>query len=63
MSTKQFSVEELEEMLKDMARQVEGQKDKHIPQIQIDHLTKTGGKVRVKNLPQKKLRKGSQKGS
>jgi hypothetical protein len=54
------SIDELEKMLKEMASQHPGQKDKHIPQIQSEHLKQ---KVIVtKAAPQKKMRKGTQKG-
>ena len=55
------SVQELEEMLKEMARQHPSQKDRHIPQTPVDAHTKQ--KVVVpKAAPQKKIRKGTQKG-
>ena len=57
---KVITASELEELIKEMARQHPGQADKHIPQIQPNHIDK---KVSIpRNAPQKKMRKGTQKG-
>jgi hypothetical protein len=54
------TIEELEKMLKEMASQHPTQKGKHIPQIQPDHAVKKVGVPKA--APQKKMRKGTQKG-
>ncbi len=60
MSEGPFTVDQLEAMLKEMAREHKGQKDKHIPQFQHDHKQQ---KVKIAKVLQKRIKKGTVKGS
>lgn len=60
MPKKVPTIEQLEEMLKEIARQHPNQKDRHIPQLHPDHIKQKV--ITPKVPPQKKIRKGTQKG-